>query len=117
MMSFMNLAWFIAVWYLYLAVKNIGEETTLYDFFVSESFTIFNWSSGIYTLLFGLSHWMFVMNYLTLAMRIKCLDQSKFECHMTWLNIMYYGFGTLNVCLPISQTVLFVQEVIASNYV
>ena len=67
-------------------------------------------------MLFGLSHWMFVMNYMTLAMRIKFSDSEKFENHTTWLNIMYYGLGALNVCIPILQAAFTVSNPTVSNW-
>jgi hypothetical protein len=96
MMSAMNLAWFIAVLVLYLGAK----QSTTYEEF-STSYLTFIWAACIYEVLFGLSHWMFVMNYMTLAMRIKCSDLENFKDHVTWLNIMYYGLGILNVLTPI----------------
>ena len=59
------------------------------------------------------------MNYITLAVRIKYSDPSdvgKFENHTIWLNIMYYGFGALNVCIPILQAVFFGSKYDVSNW-
>ncbi len=54
-----------------------------------------------FEVLFGISHWIFVMNYLTLAIRIKYYLSDQFQTHIRQLNILYYGFGALNVCVPI----------------
>jgi hypothetical protein len=61
MISAMNLIWFIGVLFWYLGTKLSN------DHFLE----IFLWCNCCYLVLFGTSHWIFVMNYLTLAMRIK----------------------------------------------
>lgn len=50
--------------------------------------------------LFGVSHWLFVINYLTLAMRIKYSEQD-FEPIFKRLNLIYYTFAALNFIVPI----------------
>jgi hypothetical protein len=41
------------------------------------------------------------MDYLTLAIRVKYPDPEQFKNQVTWLNLMYYSFGALNVFTPI----------------
>ena len=41
------------------------------------------------------------MNYLTLAIRVKYPHPDQFQKQTTWINIMYYSFGALNVLIPI----------------
>jgi hypothetical protein len=101
MMSTMNLAWFIGCLSLFLGINHITNAATIEEVLTSDSATAFNWCACCYEVLFGLSHWIFVINYLTLAMRIKCSDPGKFKGHATWLNIMYYGVGALNACIPV----------------
>jgi len=98
MMSAMNLAWFIASWFLNEAAEN---ATSLEEALATKSYTIFNWGACSYAVLFGLSHWMFVMSYFTLALRAKYPD--KFGDFSAWLNRVYYAVGALNVLLPILQ--------------
>ena len=56
------------------------------------------------------------MNYLTLAMRIKCKDAGQFENHLTWLNTIYYSFGALSVCIPILRAAFFISNPTVSNW-
>ncbi len=98
MMSAMNLAWFIAVWYLNVAAENI---TSLDELLAAKSLNTWIWGACWYMVLFGLSHWMFVMSYFTLALRIKYPD--RFKDFAAYLNIVYYAVGALNVVIPILQ--------------
>ena len=67
MMSVMNLSWFLACFCIYAGGMKF-ENSDTYD----ERYLIgFEWFACSYGLLFGLSHWIFVMNYLTLALRLK----------------------------------------------
>jgi hypothetical protein len=68
MISVMNLVWFIGVLFWYLSAKSTNEQQA-YEFS-----QIFAWCACCYLVLFGTSHWIFVMNYLTLAIRIKYPD-------------------------------------------
>lgn len=58
--------------------------------------------------LFGLSHWIFVMNYFTLAKRLQLKEE--FDSHFTKYSIMYYGFGALNVLLPFAKQACLVKK-------
>ncbi len=48
---------------------------------------------------------MFVMNYLTLALRLKYTKQD-FETALTRLNVLYYSFAALNCIAPILAAVM-----------
>ena len=98
MMSAMNLAWFIAVWYLNVASENISS---LDELLAAKSLNTWIWGSCWYMVLFGLSHWMFVMSYFTLGLRIKYPD--RFKDFAAYLTIVYYAVGALNVIIPILQ--------------
>jgi hypothetical protein len=113
MMSAMNLAWFIGVLALYLGAKQMPTNK---EFFASTAYTTCIWCACIYDVLFGLSHWMFVMNYMTLAMRIRYSDSGKFQNHTAWLNIGYYGVGALNVCAPILRGAFAESNPTVANY-
>ena len=98
MMSAMNLAWFIAVWYLNVASENISS---LDELLAAKSLNTWIWGACWYMVLFGLSHWMFVMSYFTLGLRIKYPD--RFNNFAAYLTIVYYAVGALNVIIPILQ--------------
>ncbi len=100
MFSVMNLIFFAGILVLYLGAK---QNPTM-DLMVLEQspyYITMLWCSCCFYVLFGLSHWIFVMNYLTLAIRVKYQDSDQFKSQVTWLNIMYYSFGALNVFTPI----------------
>ena len=73
----------------------------------SPSLKISYWCTCSFDVLFGLSHWIFVMNYLTLAIRVKCPDPDQFQKHTIWINILYYSFGALNVFIPIIEYAIY----------
>jgi hypothetical protein len=41
------------------------------------------------------------MNYLKLAICIKNPDPAELKNQTTWLNLIYYSVGALNICTPI----------------
>ncbi len=47
---------------------------------------------------------------------MKCSNSVKFSKHTTLLNLMYYGFGTFNVCIPILQTAIFLSYSRVKNW-
>lgn len=99
MMSAMNLAWFIAVWYLNVAAEN---KSSLDELLAAKSLNTYIWGACWFMVLFGLSHWMFVMSYFTLGLRIKYPD--RFKNFAAYLTIVYYAVGALNVIIPILNT-------------
>jgi len=59
-----------------------------------------------YLVLFGLSKWLFMMNYFSLACKLKYSEQ-EFDAALPWINAIYYSFSALNILLPILGVVLY----------
>jgi hypothetical protein len=98
MMSVMNLSWFLGCLCAYLGGEKLEDGNSIDDLTGYVAAT--TWFAVGYGVLFGLSHWMFVMNYLTLALRLRYTKQD-FETAFTRLNVLYYSFAALNCIVPI----------------
>ena len=70
MISAMNLIFFVGSYYLYRGLTTDDKDT------FDRDFKIFVWCTCCYGVLFGTSHWIFVMKYLNLAMRMKCPNEA-----------------------------------------
>jgi hypothetical protein len=102
MMSVMNLSWFFACLCVYLGGEKFDDPNPYnIGYFVG-----YYWCACGYAVLFGLSHWMFVMNYFTLALRIK-YTKRDFDSELTRLNVLYYSVAALNFIVPIIGTALY----------
>jgi len=84
MMSTANIVWFIGVLFLNWGAKRYTEKEQA----AKECLEIYLWCSSCYLVLFGVSHWMFVMSYLKLAIRIKNPDPIVFKNQTLWLNLV-----------------------------
>ncbi len=107
MLSLMNLSWFFACLCVYLGGEKF-EDTKSASNYVAGYF----WCACGYGVLFGLSHWMFVMNYFTLALRIK-YTKRDFDLALTRLTVLYYSFAALNCLVPIIATALYTHETLS----
>jgi hypothetical protein len=96
MMSAYNLAWFVCFFCLFLVSEFPDKQTILFD--------IVSWLAFLGNSLFGLSHWILVMNYFTLAVKLH-YPKKEFDRKLPRLNLIYFGVGALNVLLPISRQV------------
>jgi len=72
MISAMNLIFFVGMIYFYDGIVSEDKQTFLRDD------KILIWCTCCYLVLFGTSHWMFVMKYLNLAMRMKYPNEAEF---------------------------------------
>ena len=102
MLSVMNLSWFFACLCVYLGGEKFEDTNSAPKGYVAG----YHWFACGYAVLFGLSHWMFVMNYFTLALRIK-YTKRDFDLALTRLNLLYYSFAALNCLVPIIGTALY----------
>ena len=101
MMSAYNLAWFFWFCGLYVFDRFPAKIEIVLDY-------IF-WFVCLGNSLFGVSHWMFVMNYFTLALKLH-YSKEEFITKLGKLNILYYGFGALNALLPLARQVCIMKE-------